>query len=146
MCEICTSKTYYSHTPETRSCVPPLTCAVLVSSPVFVAVDLGPGASLGMITRAAPAASLVLGGNDQTGQGQTLQTSYPNPTVHSSFESTFYNASYNEAILNLSLLFSPSLAWVDSIDLHKPSPAHILIFRIFILSLFRDAAEQVLIF
>ena len=34
--------------PETGSCVPPLTCAVLVSSPVFVVVDLGPGASLGL--------------------------------------------------------------------------------------------------
>ena len=63
--------------PETGSCVPPLTCAVLVSSPVFVAVDLRPGASWGWSQDTAPAASLVLGGNDQTGQGQTLQTLYP---------------------------------------------------------------------
>ena len=53
--------------PETGSCVPPLTHAVLVSSPVFVAVDLGPGASLEMVTSwEPPAASLVVGGNDHT--------------------------------------------------------------------------------
>ena len=67
---------YRPETGSCDSCVPPLTCAVLVSSPVFVAVDLRPGASWGWSQDTAPAASLVLGGNDQTGQGQTLQTSY----------------------------------------------------------------------